>query len=330
MKVLIVNNTVLPAARYGGTERVIWDLGKALSLLGHKVSYLVAKGSHCPFAEKVLEYNPSVPVNTQIPEDIDVVHFNFEPDSRISKPYIITLHGNINHVHTFDKNTVFISANQAERYNGKTFVYNGLDWNNYAPVQLNQERKYFHFLGAAAWKVKNVKAAIRISKKAEEKLMVLGGHRLNFRMGFRFTPDLHVCFKGMVNDNQKQTYIQQSKGLIFPVLWHEPFGLAIIESMYFGAPVFGTPYGSLKELITPETGIVSANEHILVDAVIDAAHFKSKVCHQYAADVFNATVMAKNYLSLYEHVLSGKNIHNTAPFIHTENIQRVKYLEFKP
>ena len=330
MKVLIVNNTVLPAAKYGGTERVIWDLGKALSLLGHKVYYLVGKGSHCPFAEKVLEYNPSVPVGTQIPDEVDVVHFNFEPDSEIKKPYIVTLHGNINHEHTFDKNTVFISANQAKRYNGYTFVYNGLDWSNYEPVQLNSEKKYCHFLGAAAWKVKNVKAAISISKKAEEKLVVLGGHRLNFRMGFRFTPDLHVSFKGMVNDAQKQACIQQSKGLIFPVLWHEPFGLAIIESMYLGAPVFGTPYGSLKELITPETGIVSANEHILVEAVQDAGRFKSSICHQYAEAYFNATVMAKNYLTLYGEVLNGKSIHNTPPYISSENIQREKYLEFKP
>ena len=57
MKILLVNNTVLPALKYGGTERVIWWLGKALVQLGHEVSYLVAKGSRCSFAP-VYPYSP--------------------------------------------------------------------------------------------------------------------------------------------------------------------------------------------------------------------------------------------------------------------------------
>ena len=31
--------------------------------------------------------------------------------------------------------------------------------------------------------------------------------------------------------------------------WHEPFGIALIEALYFGCPVFGTPYGSLPEIV---------------------------------------------------------------------------------
>ncbi len=50
MHILIVNGTPIPALRYGGTERVIWDLGKALVAAGHRVSYLVPAGSSCPFA----------------------------------------------------------------------------------------------------------------------------------------------------------------------------------------------------------------------------------------------------------------------------------------
>ena len=43
--------------------------------------------------------------------------------------------------------------------------------------------------------------------------------------------------------------LNASRGLIFPVRWHEPFGLAVIESLYFGCPVFATPYGALPELV---------------------------------------------------------------------------------
>ncbi|MFN7014115.1 MAG: hypothetical protein ACK4ON_07580, partial [Bacteroidia bacterium] len=76
MHILLVNNTRIPALKYGGTERVIWALGKALVALGHQVSYLVAKGSHCPFA-MVYAYNPAITLERQIPEDVDLVHIHF-------------------------------------------------------------------------------------------------------------------------------------------------------------------------------------------------------------------------------------------------------------
>ena len=42
MHILFVNHAPIPVFAYGGTERVIWDLGKSLVRIGHRVSYLVA------------------------------------------------------------------------------------------------------------------------------------------------------------------------------------------------------------------------------------------------------------------------------------------------
>ena len=77
MKILIVNNTVIPALAYGGTERVIWYLGKELVKLGHKVDYLVKKGSRCSFAEKIHFIDEQRKIEEQIPTGYDIVHFNF-------------------------------------------------------------------------------------------------------------------------------------------------------------------------------------------------------------------------------------------------------------
>ena len=325
MKILIVNDSKIPAIKYGGTERVIWGLGKQLASIGHEVTYLVAAGSNCPFA-KIIEWDKSKDINSLIPEDIDVVHLNMQPVTPISKPYISTFHGNVNHVCQFDLNTVFISRNQAERFHGNVFVYNGLDWSTYAKPDLNNQRQYFHFLGDASWKVKNVKGAIALAKQAHEKLVVLGGNRINFNMGFRFTPDLHVSFKGMVDDVKKRLYLQQSKGLIFPVLWHEPFGLAIIESLYYGCPVFGTAYGSLPELINKEAGVSSNSMRELVTGIKHTDSFSKKYCHEYATDEFNSTVMTQRYLSLYEKVMNGKTLHQQKPCFAEEDIIHVKRL----
>ena len=41
MHILIASKTQIPVVTYGGTERVIWDLGRGLVELGHRVTYLV-------------------------------------------------------------------------------------------------------------------------------------------------------------------------------------------------------------------------------------------------------------------------------------------------
>ena len=71
------------------------------------------------------------------------------------------------------------------------------------------------------------------------------------------TPDLNVRFHGMVGNDEKGRVANSSRGLVFPVLWDEPFGLAVVEAMYFGAPVFGATRGSLPELVIPDAGVLS-------------------------------------------------------------------------
>ncbi len=334
MHILIVTQSKIPAEKYGGTQRVIWGLGKALVQAGHKVSFMAAEGSVCEFATNMLVLNKQQSFEVQVPEFADVVHYNGIPPGgdQIQKPFISTLHGNINYACRLHRNTVFISADHARRHGGEVFVYNGLDWSNYgSPGNFaNHPGKYFHFLANASWKVKNVKGAIRITRMAKEKLAVLGGSRINFNMGFRFTPDMHVSFKGKVTDAQKQFFLLQSKGLLFPVLWHEPFGLAIIESLYFGCPVFATPYGSLPELVPAEVGFLSNSESTLAAALKNASAYSPAQCHAYAADLFNAALMAKGYIALYEKVLGGAFLHDTEPLVKQANIGNKKYLEMLP
>lgn len=334
MKILLVNNTRIPVHLYGGTERVIWWLGKSLVRMGHEVTYLVKAGSSCPFA-KVLTLHEKKPLAAQIPEDCDVVHLHFETKEELPKPHLTTLHGNISEPHTFHPNTVFISSDHARRHGGSVFVHNGLDFEDYGKPDLNNRRLYFHFLGNAAWRVKNVRGAIDLAGKAGERLHVIGGTRVNFRMGLRITLTPHVRFHGMLGGDGKNAILNASKGLIFPVLWNEPFGLAIVESLYFGCPIFGTPYGSLPELLGKKEnterkkgawngmvdafysdfGCLSVKKSELVDAIKNAESFDRRRCHEHAVEHFSADRMARDYARLYEQVLQGKPLHTEAPVL---------------
>jgi hypothetical protein len=315
MHILLVSQTSIPVYAYGGTERVIWDLGYALSQLGHQVTYLAAGGSTCPFA-KVLQIDPTIDLRMQIPDEIDIVHFQFKPDFNLdedfTKPYVLTEHGNTSADNVLPFNTIFVSKNHAERHGSDQFVYNGLNWDAYGEVDFDVSRQHHHFLGKAAWRVKNLTGAIDVATQAGVKLAVLGGTRLNLKRGFRFTWSRSIDFYGMVGGQEKFQLLNMSNGLIFPVRWHEPFGLTVIESLYFGCPVFGTPYGALPELVTPEHGLLSTTKAELAASIHDQS-FDIRGCHQHVVKHFNAKKMAMGYLHKYKQVLAGVGLSKIYP-----------------
>lgn len=326
MHILLVINQIIPAKRYGGSERVVWDLGRELINSGHQVTFLAKEGSSCNFT-KLIPFNTELTLGQQIPENVDVVHFNDHIGEAIDKPYVITVHGTTNNPeHRMDRNSVFVSQDHARTMGSTSFVHNGLNWDEYPSPDLTTSRSYFHFLGKAAWRKKNIKGCIKTVRLAKQKLRVMGGTRLNFKMGFRFTPYPSIQFEGMVDNTQKAHIMNGSKGLLFPVRWNEPFGLAITESLFFGCPVFGSPYGSLPELVTKEVGFLSASSADLAEQLKQAEQYSKQTCHEYARDLFNARVMADRYLEKYETVLNGDFLNENPPRL--LEAQTEKFLPF--
>lgn len=101
MHIVQVTDRVLPANKYGGTERVMWSLAKALVEMGHQITFLAARNTTCDFA-RVIEIDPSRPITAQIPHDADIAHFhlglgNFS-DEQLAEahiPIVTTIHGNV-------------------------------------------------------------------------------------------------------------------------------------------------------------------------------------------------------------------------------------------
>ena len=310
MNILLVHNAPIPVEKYGGTERVIWDLGKTLATWGHQVTFLVPAGSTCDFA-KVQHIDPQKNWNEQIPQKTDIAHFQFNPEMELDYPFLMTEHGHSNKLISLPKNTVFLSRKHAQCYGSAAFVYNGLDWASYGAVDFSQKRKHYHFLGKAARRLKNVRGAIHVAQLARVGLDVLGGERFSLRGGFRWTLSPKIHFHGMVGGKEKLQLLNSSRGLVFPVRWHEPFGLAIIESMYFGCPVFATPYGALPELVPAECGLLSARAGDLAEAIA-TGQYDARACHAQALK-FNAGNMGLNYLRVYERILDGESLHAQAP-----------------
>ena len=312
MKILLIHKGLVPVFAYGGTERVLWDLTKGLAELGHEPILMVEKGSACDFAQ-VIEIEEGRSLQEQVQAvAADVIHFQFRPDFEAGRPYIITEHGNTKQSTALSKNTVFVSANHASRYGAEAYVHNGLDWSGYGPVDWQKNRTHHHFLGKGSWPVKNLKGAIQVARSANIRMEVFGGSRLNLSRGFRFTPWPSVRFHGMVGGSKKLQLLNGSKGMIFPIRWHEPFGLAVIESLYFGCPVFASPYGALPEIVDADCGFLSTKGGELADA-LRSMSFDPMQCHTRALEVFNHRNMAQGYLHKYQQVMSGQPLNKEIP-----------------
>jgi glycosyltransferase involved in cell wall biosynthesis len=316
MKILFAHISVLPATKYGGRERALWWLAKELNQRGHQITFLAPKGSSADFAE-IIEYDFNKSIDEQIPDKIDLVHIHFFTKEEIHrKPYVVTIGGNGRLNDVFAINSIFLTQNHAERHGAKAYVFNGLDLDEYGKPDLNNRRTHVHFLAKAAWKVKNLKGAIYMARKSSNRIEIIGGERLNLKMGFRLTLDPNAHFNGMQGGEKKFRIMQDSKALLFPVLWHEPFGIAMIESMYFGCPVFGTPWGSLPEIITDEAGFLSDSYPELINRLKDIDSFDRKKIYELVCDRFSARSMTDGYITCYEKVLNGGTLNPVAPRVH--------------
>lgn len=326
MHICLVIDAKLPIGLYGGNERVAFSLGRSLFEMGHRITYL-AQPSLIPFANTII-FDKTRSIESQIPKDVDLVHLHSDFPILENIPSCKTIHGNTREEKNFHPNSIFVSKSHAQNHNAKVFVYNGIDERDYGSVNFSSERNAFVFLGNASWRVKNIKGSIQVAKLANSKINILGGSRFNLKKGFRFTFSSYARFHGMVNDKVKSNFLNQARGLIFPVLWPEPFGLAIIESFYFGIPVFGTPYGSLSELVTQKTGFLSSSASELAKAASKWKYYERSAIHNYWKNNFTAKIMATNYLKYYEIILSGKTLHEGA--IQSKSTRKIDFLPWNP
>jgi len=300
LNIVLAHDSVLPALTYGGIERVIWWLGKGLFELKHKVIIACREiRANCPFAELIkVDFREK---NLKLP-DAHIYHFHAPIADNFPKPHIVTIHGNGKKKEVFSLNSVFVSLDHAKRHNSFSYVYNGIDPKEY--IFSSHKKDYLIFLAKASWKVKNLKLALKLGKLTKKTLHVIGGKKLFFRKG--------NIWHGVIGGEKKAVLLSQAASLLYPIIWHEPFGLAVIESLISGTPVICSRFGSMKELVNSEVGFICDTEKDFIDAIERVDSINSYNCRDWAMQ-FNYLNMAKKYVELYERVLSGETLNNTRP-----------------
>lgn len=304
---------------YGGTERVCYWLAKAQAQMGHEVSVLCLPGSTLPFARTIELPDQLEHLDALLPSGTEMVQLYGSPNYKIETPYLVNIGGNGQPGEKFPTNTVFVSRNHAERHGWTEFVHNGIDLAEY-PIQ-KQKENYLLFLAKASWRVKNLKGALKVARAADLPLHIAGGKAACWHR--------QAVSHGTVDGAHKLRLLQNARALLFPIIWEEPFGLAVVEALACGTPVVATPRGALPEIISPECGVLADSFMGLVEGVRRTKEFDPDACRARVAKNFTHIHMAEKYLAYYKKILKNGSLREGFPQTpsHADPQQKIYYKE---
>jgi glycosyltransferase involved in cell wall biosynthesis len=313
----------VPPKLYGGTERVVSYLTDELVRLGHQVT-LFAAGDSVTRARLVAGSAGALRLDSAVRDplphllvmlervrqrahEFDVLHFHIEPllhfplFRALRHKTVTTLHGRLDlpdlpplFREFNDMPVVSISDSQrapARGMNWAATVHHGLS-PEVCPFNPSPRRQYFAFLGRVSPE-KGLDRAIEIARRAGVKLRIAAkvdqADERYFRE--RIAPLIggDIEFTGEVGERDKPAFLGNAAGLLFPIDWPEPFGLAMIEAMSCGTPVLAWPNGAVSEIV--------AVAQLPRLAALD----RSQVRRRFEAR-FTASRMARDYLAVYRSV----------------------------
>ena len=274
--------------------------------------------------------------------NFDIIHLQTEPIylgmpfARFSNtPTLFTNHNIFSkaeeEILTFYKSLpiISISNNQKSFLPGLNYVktiYDGIDIDYYS---FESEVNFgpLCFMGRLV-KQKGIIEAIKAAQASNKSLNILGVGEESF-MKENVEPLLSEQIKLIdINDNsvnRVKTY-QGSRATIFPIIWEEPFGLVMVESMATGTPVIAFANGSVPEIIKDgETGFIvnSSNNDIRGNWIIKKTGIEGLTeainmiysqsdneyltmrqnCRKQVEKNFSSSIMIEKYENLYKSFL---------------------------
>lgn len=349
MRIAVVAPPYLPVPPigYGGTEKIVSLLADGLVENGHDVT-LFASGDSQTKAKLISHFPKSLgisAISTQsslLPlldyrdclkrqDEFDLIHshvqylglFAFES---AKTPVVHTWHGSYYQgevpeekrmtLQAFkDSNYISISDNQRQGMpdlNYLATVYNSLDVAEYNFI--DQPKQNLLWIGRVAEK-KGPLDAIKTAKELNMPLVMVGQIDVVDQDYFKtiIKPEINTSLITFINEQLNLQELVKLYGnavcTLFPISWHEPFGLVMVESMACGTPVVAYKIGSVPEIVTEgKTGFIVdpvAGMEGLVSAVKKISQIKRADCRKDVEVRFSKERMVKDYITAYKELLEG-------------------------
>ncbi len=328
----------VPPKLYGGTERIVSYIADELAAIGHDVT-LFASGDSVTKAKLVAAWPRALRLDETMRDhlaphlimlqavaeraaEFDVIHSHMDylgyPLLRETGiPFVTTLHGRMHlpelrPVYEMFDDVALVSISDAQREplpdaNYVATIHHGIPERLLTPG--SGAGGYLAFIGRISPE-KAPDAAVRIAALAGMKLKIAAKVDAADREYFstRIEPLLNgsnVEYLGEISDAEKSTFLGEAAGLIFPIAWHEPFGLAMIEAMACGTPVIAFRRGSVPEVV--DHGVTG----FIVDDEAQAAAVARRLPELDRARVrrifearFTARRMTEDYLNVYRRLIA--------------------------
>lgn len=331
----------VPPKLYGGTERVVSYLTDELVNQGHDVTLFgtkdsVTKARLFPVCEQATRLNSAckdplawhiyqLQIVAEHAHQFDIIHFHndylhFPLSMQNHYRHVTTLHGRLDledlkpiYKKFYDIPVVSISNSQRKPLpyaHWVDTVYHGLPSDLY---QLGEGKGgYLAFLGRISPE-KGPDRAIEIAKRAGIKLKIAA--KVDKADQEYFEKEIEplldhplVEFIGEIGEDKKGEFLGNAMALLFPINWPEPFGMVMIEAMANGTPVIAFNYGSVPEVLEHgRTGFIVNNIEQAVKAVENIHQISRAQCRKVFEHLFTASVMAENYVAIYERICRSKN-----------------------
>lgn len=115
-----------------------------------------------------------------------------------------------------------------------------------------------------------------------------------------------IEYVGEIPEHAKNEFLGNAAGLLFPIDWPEPFGLAVIEAMACGTPVMAWSCGAMPEVV--DHGVSGILVETLEDAVTTMPGLLSLDRRRVRAtfeERFSASRMARDYVSAYRQLVGS-------------------------
>ena len=330
----------VPPKAYGGTERVVSWLTEQLVSLGHDVTLFASGDSmttarlvpccreslrmapdcfdqlahHFVMLEKVLQER----------DEFDLIHFHtdylhFPISCRDRYLHVTTLHGRLDipdlvPLYEMYSDMPVISISDAQRdplphLNWQGTVHHGFPPESYSCY--TKSGKYLAFLGRTSPE-KGLDRAIEIAHRAGMPLKIAAKIDKIDQEYFDscIRPLLNssdIEFLGEIGYPEKNEFLGEAAGLLFPIGWPEPFGIVMIEAMACGTPVIAYPFGSVPEVVKHGvSGYIVSDLESAVDAVKKLGKLDRKRVRRHFEQHFTAARMTEEYLEIYERLASRK------------------------
>ena len=234
----------------------------------------------------------------------------------VNRPMVLTLHGandrKLSEYYSRYPDVDFVCISNAQCRNESMpkmrTIHHGIDLGSYRLVENKQQ--YLSFIGRIA-PIKGTHLAIDVARRTGIPLKIAGDIQPANREYFekKIRPQIDgklVEYIGLADLKAKNELLGNSMAMLFPILWHEPFGLVMVEAMACGTPVLAMPGGSVPEIVRDGiSGYVCSSVREMSKRLRDLNMPPASV-RQYVEENFSVDRMVRNYVSLYQQIIDER------------------------